>query len=217
MRTGLASALWHFALAIIALVAIGAQLDRQSRYQPELSRWVPGPLRAFSQYHIALEASQLQDRQVALSEARRLIARRPVPAEHLALLAALQLQDNPQGRGLVTIQQAAKRGWREPLSQQARLRLALAAGDYREAALRLAAIWALPHDDETLEELAPRVLQHAEARQALAGLLADRPKWEGAYLRRGKEILPPEIMADIAARTRRGTLAPEINGSAAPR
>lgn len=201
MRSGFATSLWSFTLALVGLVTIGAQLDRQARYQPDLARWVPGPLRAFSQYHIALEAAQLQDRQVALGETRKLVARRPVPAEHLALLAALQLQDDPQGRGLITIQQAAQRGWREPLSQEARLRLALAAGDYREAALRLAAIWALHHDGKTLEKLAPRVLQHAEARQAFAELLADRPRWEGAYLRLSKEFLPPEILADIVART----------------
>lgn len=194
--------LWALLLGAIAVLALGAQLDRQSRYDPQLAPLVPSPFRAFSQYHLAVAAASTEDRAAALQEARRLVARRPLPAEHLSLLAQAQMRKDSAGVGLATIQLAAQRGWRDPTAQHARLRLALAAGDGREAGLRLAAIWALARDDAQLRDLAPLVLADENARQALAELLAEEPRWANAVWQRGPRLLEPAIMADLGARTK---------------
>lgn len=144
----------------------------------------------------------------ALAQARKLVQRRPVPAEHLSLLAAAQAKAGDTSAGLVTIQQSARRGWRDRQAQETMLRLALSAGDDREAARRLAAIWALAGSDEDLAELAPLVLAKPAAREEMARLLATEPKWNNAFLQRGPRVLTQDQFGEIAelARTRGANL-----------
>ena len=200
MKRWLRQSLWVLALALVGVLATGAQLDRAARYRPELAPLVPGPFRAFSQHHLASASLSGGTTNEALREARRLVERRPIPAEHLSLLAHAQLREDADGPGLTTMQLAAQRGWRDPAAQEARLRLAIAVGDGREAALRLAAIWALARDDATLRELAPPVLAHEQARQAMAELLASQPRWVKSFRLRGPRVLDRAVLDDVVAR-----------------
>ncbi len=184
---------WFFALALIGAITVSVQLDRQARKAPHLARFVPQPVRGFSQYH--LTASQLRsgNAEDALSSARVLVARRPMPAENLRLLAQAQALAGSESDAATAIQLAAQHGWRDPLAQVARMRLALENGDGAEAGRRLAAAWALSDNPEALSELARPVLAVPEARTAFAAMLAGDTRWKQRFLRLGPEVLPGDL------------------------
>ena len=193
--------IWFGSIAMIAIVGLFAQLDRQSRYSPELSAAVPEAMRSFSQYHYAAAATTAAtDPDIALIEARRLLERRPMPAEHLSLLASAQGAAGRQVYGLQTIQSAARRGWRDTAAQSAMLRLAIVSDDGIEAARRLAAIWALAPSDDVLSNVAPQVLARPDAMAEFARLLASSPRWESAVRQRGPRVLPEDQMSELLLR-----------------
>ena len=61
---------WWIALGALALIAIGAQMDRQSRYSPALASHVPGAFQSFALAHEAAAALDRGDNPEALSLAR---------------------------------------------------------------------------------------------------------------------------------------------------
>lgn len=194
-------AIWIAAIALIAAATALVQLDRQARINPSLSASVPQPFRAFAQEDVAREALRRGEASVALAEARRLIARRPLPAEHLSLLAAAQHAHGDVEQAAITIQLAAKRGWRDRPAQEAMLRLALAAGDRAEAARRFAALLIAPRsDDAMLAEVAPAIFDapNAEGTSALVEVLAGEPRWQHLILTRGTRVMPAEALGRIA-------------------
>lgn len=197
--------LWLAALAAVALVTGAVQLDRQARVTPQLSVSVPEPFRAFSQAHIVSAAMRSENRARALEEAQLLVKRRPIPAEHLRVLATAQFGAGEIEAGSRTIQIAAKRGWRDPLAQEAMLRLALAAGDRPEAARRFAALFLNNETDPALlSELAPRVFggPGEDASDALIQIVAGGERWLGFFLNRGPRVLPPETFLDVVLESR---------------
>lgn len=191
---------WPILLLGVAVIAAAAQLDRQTRRDPQLSPLVPWPARSFAQRHVAAEALGGDDKALALAEARRLIQRRPVPAEHLRLLAEAQLSAGEPAAAYRTIQLAARRGWRDRATQEATLLIALEAGDDAEAARRLAALWVLDPRAERLPALAARVLESEEARETLSLIAADAPRWRGRFLASGGRVIAPDVFADLTAR-----------------
>jgi len=193
---------WFAALLLVAMVTIAVQVDRQSARDPKLAGLVPTPFRAFAQTHLAAAAADSGDVERALEEARLLVRRRPGPAEHLTLLAVAQTNAGlPEQAGL-TIQVAGQRGWREPLSQEAVLRLALAAGDQPEAARRYAALLlrsATP--DALLQELGEQVLGEPEGpgRQTIIDIVSAAERWQTTFLRRGIAVISYDAFAEIVA------------------
>lgn len=201
MREQAKNILWLSLIASIAVIGLFAQLDRQSRYSPELSVFVPQPMRSFSQYHYAASAVATDtETEVALAEASRLLNRRPMPAKHMSLLAHAQSAAHQQSQGLQTIQAAARRGWRDTAAQSAMLGLAMASDDGVEAARRLAAIWALTPTDDLLIDIAPQVLARPDAMAEFARLLGTSPRWANAVRQRGPRVLPEDQMSDLLAR-----------------
>jgi len=192
--------IWPLIMLALAAITAGVQLDRQARYSPELSQYVPAPASNFAQYHIASDALTNGTPEQALAEARRLVIRRPMEAAHLRLLAQAQIAAGDNDAAYQTIQQAAKRGWRDPQTQEAMLAIALSAGDDAEAARRLAALWVLDPNNERLPTLAQQVLSREVARQAFADVAAGSKRWRGRFLESDDRFIPEEIHADIAAR-----------------
>ena len=192
--------LWLAVLSALAAVITILQLDRQAEATPALAAMVPEPLRGYAQAQVTLTATEAADGAAALEEARRLVRRRPVPAEHLTLLALAQTKAGmPEPAGL-TIQIAAQRGWRDPIAQEAVLRLALAAGDEPEAARRFAALFlrsATPN--ALLQELAPAVVGKTggPGQRTLVDIIAGTDRWHDTFLRRGVQVMPPAAFADI--------------------
>ncbi|MEM8724118.1 MAG: hypothetical protein AAGE86_01215 [Pseudomonadota bacterium] len=191
---------WFAILIGVALVTIGAQLDRQARVSPTLATAVPEPFRAFAQARIASNAILGDDSARALAEAERLIERRPVPAQHMRLLANAQFKAEQTEQSAVTVQLAARRGWRDILSQQAMLELALAAGDEAEAARRFAALLLNSRtEDEVLADLGARTFANpdSEARPTFTEIVRGGERWHEFFLRRGVRAIPPETFTAI--------------------
>lgn len=193
-------ALWIAALVGVGLLVTALQIDRQSPLTPGLAPLVPAPLRSYAQFETAVAALQTADPATALAEAEALVRRRPMPAEHLTLLAAAQVRaGRPEAAGL-TVQLAAKRGWREPLSQEAVLGLALDAGDRPEAARRFAALFRNGSTaDAKLAELAPKVFAApaGAAEETFATIIAGAPGWHEQFLQRGARVLPPAVFGEV--------------------
>ncbi len=195
--------IWRIALVIIALVAAGVHFDRESIKTRSIAASVPEPFRASAQLRIAAEALRKDAPEVALLEAERLVQRRPMPAEHLRILAQAQFATGEIEPGGMTIQYAAQRGWRDPLAQESLLRLALEAGDSGEAARRYTALF-LRRDteDALLLELGPAVLSDptGDGRATLAAIVAGAPRWHNQFLRRGPRVMPADAFVDVIAR-----------------
>lgn len=198
----IATVLWRLGLAVIAIVAIGVHFDRQTIKTPTFAATVPEPFRASAQLRLTAESIGGDKPELALAEAQRLIKRRPLPAEHLRLLAQAQFAAGEIGPSTMTIQYAAQRGWRDPLAQESLLRLAIDAGDADEAARRYTALF-LRRDtkDALLEELGPSVLSDpdGEGRDALVTIVGGGERWHNQFLYRGARVMPPDAFADVIA------------------
>lgn len=193
---------WFVSLAGIALLTAGLQLDLLAARTQSLVPLVPEPLRNASQTAVTSAALAGSDSGRALAEAERLVQRRPVPARNLVLLAIAQAKAGKAEQAPKTIQVAARRGWREPIAQEAMLRLALAAGDKPEAARRYAALFrreATP--DALLVELGPQVLGEpgGAGRSTVAGIIAGADRWHRMFLQRGARVMPVDAFAEIVA------------------
>lgn len=205
-RTGtagmIARVIWFGSLALIAGLTLFLQLDKQSETTPALAAAVPAPLRDFAQTRVTLAALEADDPAAALAEAKMLVQRRPVPAEYLSLLAIAQARAGQADQAALTIQMAGKRGWREPLAQEAVLRLALAAGDTPEAARRYAALFLLPTTpDKLLENFGPQVFgeQSGLGRATMIDIVTGGERWHSLFLRRGLAVMPADAFGEIAA------------------
>lgn len=192
--------LWVVVVLIVAGVTLAAQLDRQARVVPTIATSVPEPFRAFAQARIATAAIRGDDPQVAVTEARRLIERRPVPAEHLRLLAQAQIEAGDAEAGAYTIQIAAQRGWRDPLAQEAVMRFALAAGDEPEAARRYTALFLKNGtEDALLREIGTTLFETPDGpgAETLLEIVSGSDRWHDFFLRRGPRVLPAPTFAQI--------------------
>ncbi len=195
---------WRVALLAIAVVTIGVHLDRQAERSPALAQSVPEPFRSTAQLPATAYALTGENPELALVEAERLIRRRPLPAEHLRLLAQAQIATGKFDQGALSIQYAAQRGWRDPLAQEAMLRLAIDAGDTPEAARRYAALF-LRRDtqDALLEELGPPVLSEpaGEGRKTLIGIVSGGSRWHNQFLNRGARVMPTDAFVEVIRAT----------------
>ncbi len=198
-------AAWMLGIAGLAVLAAGAQLDRQSEDDPSLARHVPPPFRSYAQLHLASEALSEGPPERALAEARRLVRRRPMPAESLYLLAGAEQEAGRIEQSLITVQHAARRGWRLPPAQDLMFRIAMASGDLTEAANRLAALWAAAQGDPALGELTPVLLAAPGGPQAFAKPLAGTRIWRDSFAGAAFGMAPPEqVTATLAEAGRLG-------------
>lgn len=200
----IARLVWIATLAIVAVIIAGLQLDRQTRRTSAIAQGVPQLFRSAAQFPIAANALAGPDPVLALSEAEKLVSRRPMPAEHLRVLAQAQFAAGDYNQGTLTIQYAAQRGWRDPLAQESMLRLALSAGDKPEAARRYAALF-LRRDtqDELLEKLGQQVLAEPEGagRTTLVDIVSGGERWHNQFMNRGARVMPPDAFAEIVRST----------------
>lgn len=195
---------WFAILALLGCIAVGAELDRAARRQPALAAFVPGPFRSFAQENLTMANVRSADPKIALSEAQLLVARSPMPAEHLTLLAIAKERNGEREASARLIQRAAQRGWRDPIAQQAMFDIALAAGDPVEAARRLAALWALKEDQAPLADMETRLLATPDGQAAMANTLVSGGNWTKAYLRSVASKPADASAASIALALRQG-------------
>lgn len=192
---------WFAALGAAALLTAALQVDLGARGRPQLAPLVPEPLRNYAQARIAADTLAAGKPQTALVEARKLVRRRPIPSEYLVLLAAAQARAGETKAAGRTIQIAGKRGWREPVAQEAVLRIALAADDRPEAARRYVALFLRNETpDALLREIAPAIVDTpgGEGRATMTAIVVRAERWRSLFLRRGVNVLPPAAFAAIA-------------------
>lgn len=185
--------IWWVALAIVGVISFAVQIDRQAAITPSLAEVVPPPFRGFAQARIATQALSSGSSELALEETRRLVDQRPIPAEALSLFAQARLESGDAEGGLLAIQYAAQRGWRDPAAQEAMLRLAVAAGDEAEAAKRYVALFLQSGtEDALLDEFGQGLFGSSDgpATQTLIEIVANAPRWQSTFLRRGSRTLP---------------------------
>ena len=200
----IARILWLALLTAVAVVTAGVQLDRETRKTFSLAPSVPETFRSSAQLVVAASAIGGDNPEYALAQAEELVRRRPMPAEHLRLLAQAQFGAGMNEESTLTIQYAAQRGWRDPLAQEAVLRLALEVGDKPEAARRYAALFLrAATEDELLEELGREVLAEpgGEGRQTLITIVGGGERWHNQFLRRGARVMPPDAFVEIVSAT----------------
>lgn len=193
-------AIWIFVVGLAALVTAQMQLDRETMRRPGLQELVAEPFRTASQPYFVKAALNADDSATALAEARKLVWRRPMPAEHLTALATAQVKAGQPDAAIASIQTAADRGWRDPLAQEARLRLALELGDTAEAARRYTALLLQRETSrELLTELGLQVLAEpgGAGRRTIIDLVSETDRWHGVLLLRGPQIMAPDAFAEI--------------------
>ena len=193
---------WFAGFAAAALLTTGLQFDMRARNAAAVAPVVPELLRGRSQVQITRKALEGKDAAEALAEAEKLVRRRPVPAENLVLLAAAQAKAGRIDLAARTIQVAGQRGWRDPVAQEAMLRLAVAAGDRPEAARRYTALFLRSRTpDALLTALGPAVLDGPDrsGRDTLVAVVVGSERWHPTFLRRGAKVMPPAGFVSIAA------------------
>lgn len=199
---------WLIVLTALTIVTILLQLDFLARRTPAIAPTVPYAFRSEAQVQVTKAALAQNDIAGALSEARRLVQRRPLPAEHLSLLAIAQARAGQNALAARTIQIAGQRGWREPLTQEAVLRLALDAGAQQEAARRYTALFLQDSTpDRLLQELGADALGATDGigQKTMADIVVGGKRWHAMFLRRGPVVLPAPAFAAIATQSlRRG-------------
>lgn len=197
----IARILWLAALLAVAVVTTGLQMDRQTRNTPSLAANVPEPFRSNAQLPFAAFTIDAGSPEIALREAQKLVLRRPMPAEHLRVLAQAQFAAGDLDASALTIQYAAQRGWRDSLAQESMLRLAIAAGDGQEAGRRFGALLVMQDsDEEKLREFANQVLAEpgGTARATLIEIIGGAERWQNRFLLRGPRVMNANAFAEIA-------------------
>lgn len=194
---------WWALLAAIAAVAVFAQLDRASHVRPQLAPAVPKPFRSFAQVPMTMLAVASGDAAAARREAERLVRIRPMPAEHLFLLALTDLRRGDVQGYARAFEHSTTRGWRAQPVQQAAAAAALARGDAEAAANRVAAMWALDASDPALPELTRSLLSSRRGRRAFARNLAGTKVWQNLFLQRAAEFAPPHAALEVVSQAQR--------------
>jgi len=192
--------IWFAALLGLAVVTVGVQLDRQTRKTPILAVQVPEIFRSSAQPRVTALAINSGIKGSGVEEAQKLLRRRPMPARHLRLLAQAHLAAGNNEASALAIQYAAQRGWRDSLSQEAMMRIALAAGDRPEAARRYAALFLIRRTDPTsLEQAGPLVFPEAGApeRAVFAEIVRGADRWQNTFLSRGARVMPADAFVEV--------------------
>ena len=198
--------LWRGLLALLAVVAVGAELDHASATRPQLALAVPRLFRSTAQATIASLALTTKDSAMARAEARTLVRRRPMPAEHLFTLAVADLRAQDPQAFTNDFRAASTRGWRYAPLQVAAAQGALQNGDLTGAANRVAALWASAADDPSTAPLTTALLTRPGGPEAFALPLSQTHVWAGNFLVSAGALAPPAaIVGTVDAAQRHGT------------
>ncbi|WP_242130246.1 hypothetical protein [Sphingobium sp. Sx8-8] len=171
--------LLFFGWLAAASVILFAELDRQARYQPDLTGYVPTAFRSFSQAtRVERLLKDRADPSAAYLEASRLLLRRPLPAENLSLYALAAARTGKEQQSIQALELAAARGWHDEIAQYAALDAAARAGDWPSASLRLQALLQIQARAPVLGRAVQDFMADPSGRTALAGLTARSPSFQ---------------------------------------
>lgn len=195
---------WIGLMVFLGVLASGAELDRQSRRTPMLATAVPQMFRSFSQARLVFSTVRSAEPAEALAAAQLLVQRRPIPAEHLSLLAIATVRSGDNEKAFLLLQKAAQRGWRDSIAQQTMLDIAIKAGDLPEATRRLAALWGIRESQMPLAEATAKLLATADGRKAMAATMANNGRWTSAFLAKSDAVAPQHLGETLALAAKKG-------------
>jgi hypothetical protein len=167
--------------------------------EAEVTKFVDNtkPFRSFAQETTALLALTAGDSAAARDEAQRLVRRRPMPAEHLFALGLAEMRSGHPQAFAADFRAASTRGWRFSPLQVTAAQAALANGDVKGAANRVAALWAADSGNALLSGLTKSLLTAPGGAEAFAVPLAQTHVWSENFL----GALPGLVEPPIALRT----------------
>lgn len=176
--------LYYAVIALLAVVVVGSQLDRQAQLDARYLAAVPAPFRATAQ-RIMVEVLLAGGEDTAsMGEARKLVRWRPMPAHHLVLFAMSAQLDGGDELAIPMLEESARRGWREPITQIAVARAALLSGDYPSAAQRIAALIATGSAPDATDALLGELISTSAGREALVTMMDQPGYWQHDLMRR---------------------------------
>ncbi|MEG8222605.1 hypothetical protein OSJ57_18560 [Sphingomonas sp. HH69] len=194
---------WVALLCGVAVVAIPAEIDRESLRHPGLAQSVPAPLRSFAQTAIVVDALESSDSKGDLDQAEELVRRRPVPEESLA---SLGLTAARQGNDTLTTNAfylAGGHGWRVPQVQEYAAASAMETQQPTLAAYRLAALWKTRNTSDITKQLTVQLLAIPDGRKEFARLLTQGGSGMPDFLNWVGLGLPPQLIAKTLLAMRR--------------
>jgi len=198
---------WWGVLAVIGVAATFAQIDRSSRFNPQLAALVPPAFSGFAAEQRTRQAIAAQQPERALAEAEALVARRPLPAEHLGMLAVAAAMNERTDQSIAAIEAASLRGWRSPIIQQAVAEAALEQGAHDIAAQRITALFATGKLRDAALDLARRLLATPEGQAAFARRFAAPGHWQENALQSLAGTVPAEdLSATLALAAEQGAV-----------
>jgi hypothetical protein len=172
----------------IALAAAGVLASAQGRVTASLAKDSDGSAElapnqtASGRTSAALRAVAANDFAGAIDPARQSLAKRPIDAATVRILAAAQLATNDAGGAGRSLSLASRLGWRDPGTQLLLFQVARDAGDVRAAAQRYDALARQRVNAEHLKKLMHDFLLDEGAPAALAERLSINPLWRREYL-----------------------------------
>lgn len=191
--------LWLLVCVVLGITAGFLQLDREARRKPALADNVPAVFRGFAHEGMTLRALRAEQADASLDHATALVRKRPLPAEHLAMLALAGAAGNRVELSNKAILLSARRGWRAPLAQQVIVASAVDAGQWTTASDRLTALWRSGAEDQTLGLLMSRVLADPRGQTAFSAHVGENPKSIRRFAYWGVRNLPSDAFASTMA------------------
>jgi hypothetical protein len=183
---------WRLALSAAALayagLAAGSALDRLAATSFAAEHATPVPLRVTAEAKAAERLIESGIPESALAPAQRLVARDPLGSGSAALLGAALLGQGQAGRADRAFRLAARRGWRDARTQLYWLRVALAQGEPKLAALRFGALARQWPQAVAVGQIATAFEATPEGRLALAERIAAGDRWASAYAQPGEAV-----------------------------
>lgn len=178
---------------VLAVITICAQLDRQSRFRPELARLVPSPFRSFAQAAIVQKGiAQGVDPAILYHDARLLLLRRPIAEENLTLFGMAAAKAGDINRSLQALDLAASRGWHGEMPQYLALVAAARIEQWAPASLRMRALLQTQASDPVVKDAIARFSVDDEGRSAIALMLAENPAFQYRLVSIAQSSLPPK-------------------------
>lgn len=209
---------WWSLLGAVACVATGVELDQQSRRHPERMWLVPEAFRSYAQERLVTQRlASSEDAANTLAEAKRLVARRPIPAESLSGLGIAAINAGDQRLGMAALQEAASRGWRDATAQLVIADVALSSGDDAIAADRIAALWKTRASDDITYQLTRRLLERPRGADLIVSRLLVGGSGVDDFVGWSAQALPSGLLAAVDARLRTGGWAFDCDGIEAAR
>ncbi|MFB0612110.1 hypothetical protein [Aurantiacibacter poecillastricola] len=185
--------------AIVAVLAVFVQLDRQSIMSPELAPLVPAPFAANASAIRSVAALRAGDSAEGLEQARQLVRLRPLPAGSLTTYSIAAAAAGQEDSALAALTAASRRGWREPLSQLASGSAALEQGQHGIAAQRVVALLASEKLRDQALELLSELVGTSEGRAQFAERMSQFGRWQTNALLPAADVVDPDDWAVTVA------------------